>query len=682
MKEKKKLMCFGISITLILTLLVGIFSTFAETGSAESNAALYEISDGKAIIDGVEYIAISDADGLKNMTLGKNYILANDIDCAGLVATNGYLFNFPGENNNDSDSYTTLNGNGYSLTGIDFTSNATNVGVFHGADKKGGKAEGGMTIRDLNIGTTDQYAKITATATGEAFVGTLCGYVNASTTFERVTVYADVTVVNAKVGGFLGGIRWGDNAGHAVVMTDCVFNGTLTSLSCDGAGASGGIIGALNNCSISVKLSDCTNNGSFTGSTTYGGMIGSSSCLLNVTLDGCINNADLETVSHNWGSKLGGMIGQISGGYNVPEYLLSDCVNNGELTAPHKNAGGMIGEFTASPKSLTVQGCRNHGALIGSNDGDGSYGGIIGLYYLLNTSCKLTISKTVNDGSISGPVNVGGLIGMLRSPADVEISQCANLGDVLATNGYAGGFGNSHASSGLILRGEMTVDGFLNGGSVSSVGNSAGGVFGFFTSEGFTTLTNIANLGGISAGEEKTAANFVAESDGFVITPATTAGYGGTTGLTDSSDMTVQEALTFLNSGSIGNKVGEFAIDEESGTLYSTLSALEKTDNGNDDPNGTNGTQNGNGTSNGGSQSGNNPTGEDNTNEDTQASTNDVTTTEKPDADGDQTTADAGNKKSAFGCASSTAMSTVMLIALAGVALLSKTFIKKEEFEL
>lgn len=588
----KRTTCLATILALLLALLVGILPATAETEdeSAVGSAPLYEIKDGLATIDGKTYIAVTTAEELANMEIGKNYILANDIDCSNAEAKeNGtYLFDFPGTNENldMASGATILNGNGYSLMNVNLTSERRAVSIFNSADKKN---MGGITIRDLNVGSADNHAKIVSTRDegrdDAVFVGTLLAQVNASATLENIHVYADIKTAAAHAGGLIGGLRGGDNIGHAIVMNNCTFDGTITSENPEnwnGWGSMGGMIGRNNSALIFLTMTNCVNNGTFTGGVANGGMVGSSFCATgNTTLTGCVNNGNLTGVYHKWGSKVGGMFGQIGAGdVSKTTFTLTDCVNNGKLTAAGKNAGGLIGEMNGQCKAIVIEDCRNHGEVIGEDETNGSYGGVFGFYFGVTNKSALTIRRTVNDAKVSGPIYVGGIFGSLKSPDKMTVESCVNLGDLTATKGYAGGLANIMVNNGVKAEGEMKVDGFLNAGSVLAAAESAGGLLGYAHAAegGKVTLANTVNLGAVSAGEGKTAANFVAvtEGDGTVTLPTAENGYAGFAGLSDSSDKSLEDAVAFLNDGEMGAKIGKFELNEAKNAIHSTLSALSK----------------------------------------------------------------------------------------------------------
>mgnify|MGYP004698226163 CR=1 FL=1 len=440
MKHFGRLLAIGLSLSLAFPATLPVLASGADASEVQATTeqnGLYEIQDGKATINGEEYVAISTAAELGKMEKNKNYILANDIDCTGLDAPKGYLFDFPGENNNDSTAKTVLNGNGFALININITSGAAAVGIFNGADKKG---INGIIIRNLSIGTADAHAKITSTASG-AYVGGVVGYVNSAATFENVTVWADITSANGKTGGILGGIRWGDGKNWSITLTDCVFGGFIVSSTTPEEGDHGcGMIGnvmAGANTIYTIRMTRCVNNASMSKMFTYGGMIGYMKGNNNaVALVDCVNNGELTAAAGKWGSKVGGMIGQLS--MTPAAYVrLEGCVNTGRITAKAKCAGGMIGEFAGYATEFVLRGCVNYGAVDCQDTvRDGRSGGLIGSLSLTKASYPLTVEDCRNYGSVGSTKNVGALIGLSdQGNARISIKNALNFGAMTATDG-------------------------------------------------------------------------------------------------------------------------------------------------------------------------------------------------------------------------------------------------------
>lgn len=104
--------------------------------------------------------------------------------------------------------------------------------------------------------------------------------------------------------------------------------------------------------------------------------------------------------------------------------------------------GGIVGEIRMARVNITN--CAFNGSIIStgthSNEGSG-FGGIIGKLH--GATYGITISRCVNNGTISGYQNVGGILGNSHNSGKndfVSIQKCINTGDITSTNNvYAGG---------------------------------------------------------------------------------------------------------------------------------------------------------------------------------------------------------------------------------------------------
>ena len=148
---------------------------------------------------------------------------------------------------------------------------------------------------------------------------------------------------------------------------------------------------------------------------------------------------------------------------------------------------GAIGSATDIPTTITMNGVVNNGTVSGSSN----VGGIVG-----ENEDTITMSEVSNDGNVSGVKNVGGLLGLNfvdnGSSASVEIYQSNNYGSVSGSGSFVAGIvGENHAGS-------ITMTGVSNFGNVTGNGNVSG-IMG--TNEGNLTMSAIFNYGEVTGSD-------------------------------------------------------------------------------------------------------------------------------------------------------------------------------------
>jgi hypothetical protein len=195
--------------------------------------------------------------------------------------------------------------------------------------------------------------------------------------------------------------------------------------------------------------------------------------------------------------------------------------NNGHV-------GGIIGFHN---RETTLDKLTN--AVIITGQSGTSTAGLIGI-----SNSTITITNSLNSGSVSGTSNVGGLIGISNST--ITITNSLNSGSVSGTSNQVGGLiGISNSTT--------TITNSLNSGSVSGTSNQVGGLIGYGST---TTITNSLNSGSVSG-------NYYV---GGLI------GYGSTTTITNS-----------LNSGSVS---GNYSVGGLIGISYSTITITNSLNSG------------------------------------------------------------------------------------------------------
>lgn len=147
----------------------------------------------------------------------------------------------------------------------------------------------------------------------------------------------------------------------------------------------------------------------------FGGLKGATVKNLNVT------NADIEAT----GSELAGILC----GLMVDNATVLQVKVSGKLSATCA-AGGIAGRMTLAD---TIEDCTNDASII-TTGGTGNTGGIVGAAYYTTPDGKMRIARCINNGSIQGTNDVGGIAGLCCG----FVESCTNTGTVVGT-GYAVG---------------------------------------------------------------------------------------------------------------------------------------------------------------------------------------------------------------------------------------------------
>ncbi len=179
--------------------------------------------------------------------------------------------------------------------------------------------------------------------------------------------------------GFFGVVGWkeGSHAGEKVSITNLTLD---VSFETNGSTALGGLVGAdaaahkgsVVNSSLAcdIEIANIIVNGKVlatnaTGST-VGGVVGKLYTKGNITVDGCVNNAEVKSESIEGESKLGGILGFFSGASNA---TITNNTNNGDVSSlirgRNKAAGICLSGATSS--SINISGNKNTGDITGSS---------------------------------------------------------------------------------------------------------------------------------------------------------------------------------------------------------------------------------------------------------------------------------------------------------------------------
>lgn len=217
------------------------------------------------------------------------YQLMADIDIADWIDENTPTEGWNPVGNASEVFSGTLDGNGYTISGLWINRSSTNyIGLFGYIS--------GATIQDLTI----EAGKIV----GAEYVGTLAGYV-ASSTLTNLAIKAD-ELINS--GNYTGGI-----AGYASASSFSDVDLQIESIS--GASYIGGCVGYVEKGTI--KFTSCLVEANIYGESYIGGIVGAeyrSTSSMNLSLTNCETIVNIQSDS---GDCLGGLLGYMGVGKGV-----------------------------------------------------------------------------------------------------------------------------------------------------------------------------------------------------------------------------------------------------------------------------------------------------------------------------------------------------------------------------
>lgn len=417
--------------------------------------------------------------------------LMNDITVNENVIVNGAL-------NNDTSEFVawtpigsstkvfsgTFDGNNKTISGLYVSAASGYQGLI-------GFMESG-TVKNVTV--ADSYFS------GTTNIGAVVGCYGQTGTASIVTnchnVNSVVIASNYYVGGVVGG-QYAPATSHAqIVLSDCSNSGSVT-------GAQhyvGGIIGYAEYFSEGAAISNCTNTGTITCTSTSrsqgtGGIAGyfGGSSAVKVEIVGCTNSGTIQITEGGKQDYMGGIIGRNSYGH------ISGCKNTGTISG-YQYAGGIVGS-----NSGTVTDCQNTGAVISTYAG---IGGIVG-------NNNGTVTGCTNSADVQGEWYVGGIIG---TGIGAGLSGCTNTGDVTSNTYGAGGVIGYVDAAGTVknchnegdVKGTYYIGGLVgyhysgkvnytecsNKGNVEGSSRNVGGLFGRIAAG--STVKECYNTGGVT----------------------------------------------------------------------------------------------------------------------------------------------------------------------------------------
>ena len=370
-----------------------------------------------------------------------------------------------------------------------------------------------------NLGNIE--SKASASHSGGTHIGGMVGYNN-----------------NAPLGSF-------ENCSNGSA-TDNTKGSLINYCTTSGQVCIGGCVGCITSDKTNTSVSNFKNygkvahlTGTASNNVSLGGVVGQISSCTSGSITLCENNGHIIYAGNNSDyakAQVGGIVGYISSStYTIGDNTIDGVVNNGDVQSTNKaknlGAGGIVGRILGSETTNTIQNCKNTGSVTQSewlgNGEAGWYhgvGGILGAYSTISTTettgegdekvttttyskGTINVNNCTNSGSVykvggGGTVtglNLGGIIGGIYSfygtdgePDPIEttatISNCTNNGTVTNDSGTGTGNGKDCSTGGII--GMLWAK-----GTISDCTNTSTGVISNkITTNGSTTI----KIGGVA----------------------------------------------------------------------------------------------------------------------------------------------------------------------------------------
>lgn len=330
---------------------------------------------------------------------------------------------------------------------IDNASHSNTSETSSGQNSLGGifgytNAGGGSIINCTNTGTI---SKLAEDAKRNYYLGGIMGYINSCDfTISGCTNAPTATITSDKksysynnLGGIVGYTKGLDKV---VTITSCTNNAAISANnSTNSYLGESGIVGFL---SSGATITDCHNTGAITrnsgciGNYEYiGGIIASipQSITAAIKVSDCTNSGSFTIIGKNKSAnsdRCGGIVGSVASAATF-----TNCDNSGALTnstgSTDLRLGGIVG--STSSKASTFTDCDNTGAVSCTKaTTSADLGGICGYNGQTCTFKNCTNSAEVTSSANVGKQRVGGIIG--NSANKAKLNSCSSTGN-LATYG-------------------------------------------------------------------------------------------------------------------------------------------------------------------------------------------------------------------------------------------------------
>ena len=227
-----------------------------------------------------------------------------------------------------------------------------------------------------------------------------------------------------------------DSSGLFCGLVNATIKNLIIDSTCSFSGKKAGALSP--EASESLSVVNVINYASVNSSFSSGGIIGRMVTSLPssfVFFDKCSNHGDLFGQSH-----VGGIVGSMEPKGGETKFI--DCDNNGTIVSTgdgggNYSAGGLVGSVSECTSPIVVDGCTNRGSVQMENRTSvwSSAGGLFGMIDL-KTASSLSVSNSMNIGSVSGPSAAGFYTTNKLYRGHFTVTNCVNKGNISGTNVY------------------------------------------------------------------------------------------------------------------------------------------------------------------------------------------------------------------------------------------------------
>ncbi len=333
----------------------------------------------------------------------------------------------------------TLDGANHTIKVVDLSSIANSVsGMF-------GTVGADATIKNLKIEGTLNATHTYACPVVDKLYGTL----------ENVVSNVSVTTNKANVSGVVG------NAYAGAELNGVVFGGSIKSnmASIGGLVATGAAGVTYKDCEFKGKIEQTASYSKATA-VTIGGFVSSSGAAI---FENCKSNGEIIVATPEWAHTVAGFIGNALGTKGNGVYSFVSCTNSTPVSAAGKVAGYIAGTPATSSASANAQyimtDCLNNGDI--SAESTKSLGtGYPTAGFVTSYTPGSSFTRCTNTGTIISNFNVyaGGIAGQVigtpgsaSTPDEASFIDCVNEGTIIADGNQGGGITGS-ASGKVIFR--------------------------------------------------------------------------------------------------------------------------------------------------------------------------------------------------------------------------------------
>jgi len=473
---------------------IGLFGAIGANGLVQN----FTLSIAAGGLDHIGGLAGSNAGTINNVTVTSS--LSTDTNQGSVYNIGGLVgYNSGTINNSQASNTAGYSGNnvgglvGYNTGTINASSASGVVGGAAGGYLGGlvgyntGTINSGSASVNVSGATGGNAGGLVGYNTGTIVSGSASGSVSGGDNIGGLVGASTTAITNASATGNVSG---GNNVGGLVGSTTASVSGSSASGIVTGGDYVGGLVGLTTS---SVASSHAT-TGSVSGVDYVGGLVGSGATAITSS-----SASDNVTASGGTGY-VGGLIGNSAG-------TIDSSSATGNVASSGGYVGGLAGSGTTSISNSSatgnVTGGDYVGGLVGNNSGSissshatGSVGGAgsyVGGLAGSNIGGTISSSFTTGTGTVSGVVDVGGLVGN-------------NTGSILS--GTATGTVSGHNSTGgLVGNNSGSISAGSSSGSVSAsgaygfdtgglVGTNSGTINSSSFATGNVTSTN-SNVGGL-----------------------------------------------------------------------------------------------------------------------------------------------------------------------------------------